>query len=293
MCAAVEATENPPTDHPTGNEVGKTEDDMLTAWFEAAQLFNDDGQQRGFAPTAAARTMPGLREQRKARLDCDVVFRANDGAEVWAHRFVMWHKFSGCCALFDVAKGSRTPEQQQNDLAGPPVRAVIKDLEGDMIEVLVEYAYYTPLHERIGQHNVVKVLELAETLKIPRIRAHCLMTLKQNLEPESCMSVYHLALQPWVWKDSAQFETLTPEEMRSILEDDRLHAPSEVEDTFKAILKWISADVASRKGYLAKFLPLVRFVRCDFIELEYILTHPEIDGDGDSRNVMNVIHQVG
>ncbi|KAL1468156.1 hypothetical protein MTO96_041664, partial [Rhipicephalus appendiculatus] len=49
--------------------------------------------------------------------------------------------------------------------------------------------------------------------------------------------------------------------MRSILEDDRLNAPSEVEGTLKAILKWVSADVAARKGYLAKFLPLVRFVR--------------------------------
>ncbi|KAL1445639.1 hypothetical protein MTO96_044900, partial [Rhipicephalus appendiculatus] len=49
--------------------------------------------------------------------------------------------------------------------------------------------------------------------------------------------------------------------MRSILEDDRLNA-REVEETLKAILKWVSADAAARKGYLAKFLPLVRFVRC-------------------------------
>ncbi|KAH7972302.1 hypothetical protein HPB52_010841 [Rhipicephalus sanguineus] len=248
-------------------------------------------------------------QQRKARLDCDVVFRATDGVEVWAHRFVMWHKFSGCCALFDVAKESRTPDQKKNDLAGPPVCAVIKDLEGDMVEELVEYAYYTPLHERIGLHNVVKVLELAETLNINRIRAHCLMTLKHNLEPENCISVYHLACSRGyenlassahqylvrnfdkLWKDSAQFEALTPEEMRTILEDDRLHAPSEVEDTFKAILKWISADVTARKMYLAKFLPLVRFVRCGLLELEYVRTHPEVDGDVDIQNIMHVINQ--
>ncbi|KAL1447000.1 hypothetical protein MTO96_044423 [Rhipicephalus appendiculatus] len=52
--------------------------------------------------------------------------------------------------------------------------------------------------------------------------------------------------------------------MRSILEDDRLNAPSEVEETLKAILKWVSADAAARKGYPAKFLPLVRFVPCSF-----------------------------
>ncbi|KAL1466285.1 hypothetical protein MTO96_042844 [Rhipicephalus appendiculatus] len=118
------------------------------------------------------------------------------------------------------------------------------------------------------------VLELAEKLKLTQIRDHCLKTLKQDLEPENCIQTYHLAtnrgyeylageaLRYLVWKNSSQFEALTPEEMRSILEDDRLNAPSEVEETLKAILKRVSADAAARKGYLAKFLPLVRFVRC-------------------------------
>ncbi|KAL1478352.1 hypothetical protein MTO96_016307 [Rhipicephalus appendiculatus] len=149
-----------------------------------------------------------------------------------------------------------------------------------MIELLVDFAYQIPLHERIGAHNIVKVLELAEKLKLTQIRDHCQKTLKQDLEPENCTQTYHLATNRGyeylagealrylvrsfdeVWKKSSEFETLTPEEMRSILEDDRLNAPSEVEETLKTILKWVSADAAARKGYLDKFLPLVRFVRC-------------------------------
>ncbi|KAL1475515.1 hypothetical protein MTO96_037234 [Rhipicephalus appendiculatus] len=69
-------------------------------------------------------------------------------------------------------------------------------------------------------------------------------------------------VQRQVWKNSSQFEALTPGEMRSILEDDPLNAQSEVEETLKTILKWVSADAAARKGNFAKFLPLVPFVRC-------------------------------
>ncbi|KAL1436834.1 hypothetical protein MTO96_049373 [Rhipicephalus appendiculatus] len=281
---------------------------MLTASFEATQLFIDDGQQRDFAPGAAARAMPGLREQRKTRQFCDVVFRATDDADIWAHRFVMSAKYSGCHSLFNLAKESMAPEQRK-EVGCPPIRAVVKDLEGDMIELLVDFAYHIPLHERIGAHNIVKVLELAEKLKLTQIRDHCLKTLKQDLEPENCIEAYHLATKRGyeslageairflvrsfdeVWKNSAQFEALTPEEMRSVLEDDRLNAPSEVEDTFKAILKWISADAAARKGYLAKFLPLVRFIRCSFTEFEKVVSHPQVQGDEDSLKVLNAIHQ--
>ncbi|XP_049527524.1 kelch-like protein 10 [Dermacentor silvarum] len=290
--------------------VGKTGDkDMITVVFEAGQLFHNDGGQREFAPGSAARSMPGLRDQRKNRQFCDVVFRAADGVEVWAHRFVMSAKYSGCYALFTLAKDGMSPEQKQNNEWIPPIRVVVADLDSEMIELLIDFAYYTPLHERIGLHNVVKVLELAEKLKISQIQEHCLRTLKKNLEPGSCIDTYRLACSRGyeylageafryivrnfdeVWKSSNQFQALTPEEMRTVLEDDCLYAPSEVEDTFYAILKWISADVDGRKAYLAKFLPLVRFACCPVIDFERVVIHPQVQGDGDSLKVINVIHK--
>ncbi|XP_065284448.1 kelch-like protein 10 [Dermacentor albipictus] len=285
------------------------DNDMVTVVYEAVELFRDNGRQREFAPGVVAKAMPGLREQRKTRQYCDVVFHAADGVDVWAHRFVMAAKYLGCHTLFASAKEEMSPEQKQNNQWTPPIRVVVADLDSDMTQLLVEFAYHTPLHECIGLHNVAKVLELAEKLKILRIRDHCLSTLKNNLEPGSCINTYHLACSGGhgylaseafrylvrnfdeVWKNSAQFQSLTAEEMRAILEDDCLYAPSEVEDTFHAILKWISADVNSRKAYLAKFLPLVRFARCPVIEFEKVVTHPEVQGDRDSLKVINVIHQ--
>ncbi|KAL1475516.1 hypothetical protein MTO96_037235 [Rhipicephalus appendiculatus] len=164
MCAAVEAG----VKDPAVNGADK-KDNMLTASFEAPQLFIEDGRQRDFAPGAAARAMPGLTEHRKTPV-----------------------LYSGWYRLFTLAKESMAPEQRK-EVGCPPIRAEIKDLEGDMIELLVDFAYHIPLHEPIGAHSIVKVLELAEKLKLTQIRDHCLKTLKQDLEPENCIQTYHLA----------------------------------------------------------------------------------------------------
>ncbi|KAL1479506.1 hypothetical protein MTO96_051784, partial [Rhipicephalus appendiculatus] len=142
-----------------------------------------------------------------------------------------------------------------------------------------------------------------------QLRAHCVKVLERDLKPETCIGTYHLAssrgyasltreafrylvrnFDP-VWKKNTQFERLTPEEIRTILEDDRLHAPNEVDDAFNALLKWIHADVAARKRYLAKFLPLLRLAWCNVTDFEKVITNPDVQNDGDCLKVLNVIHQ--
>ncbi|KAL1468933.1 hypothetical protein MTO96_025134 [Rhipicephalus appendiculatus] len=158
----------------------------------------------------------------------------------------------------------------------------------------------------VRPHNVADVLNLAEKLELSQLRAHCVKVLERDLKPETCIGTYHLASSrgyasltrgafrclvrnfDQVWKKNTHFERLTPEEIRTILEDDQLHAPNEVDDAFAALLKWIHADVAARKCYLAKFLPLLRLGLVDF---EKVITNPEVQGDGDCLKVLNVIHQ--
>ncbi|XP_077522798.1 kelch-like protein 10 [Amblyomma americanum] len=294
-----------------GTNADADTDNLITIWSEARLLFADlEGRQPAFAPGAASRAMPGLSEQRKARQFCDVVFKATDGAEVWAHRFVMAARFSGCANLFNVTKKAMTKDQDQEQQEWmPPIRVVVSDMSSDMLELLVDFAYHVPLHGRIGLHNVGQVLEMAEKYNISKIREHCINMLKQNLEPDSCINIYHLALNRGydnlaadalrylirhfdeVWENDEQFQSLTAEEFRIILSDNRLHAPSEVDHTFRAILKWISADAAGRKKYLAQLLPLVRFARCTVSEFDRVVTDPQIQADGDSLRVLNAIHQ--
>ncbi|XP_075556835.1 kelch-like protein diablo [Dermacentor variabilis] len=241
MCAAVEVVH-------ADDAAGKTGDgDMITAELEAAQLFHDDGRQRGFTPGVVARLMPGLRDQRKIRQFCDVVFQAADGSEIWAHRLVLAanttattislgttnharprgarrreqvpvvlavhrlsSRYSGCYVLFTLAEEGVNPEQKRKNESIPPIRVVVEDLNNEMIKLLVDFAYHVPLHEHIGLHNVGNVLELAEKLKLIRIRDHCLNTLKQNLEPESCVDTYHLASR-------CGYENLAGESFRYLL----------------------------------------------------------------------------
>ncbi|KAH7985303.1 hypothetical protein HPB52_024199 [Rhipicephalus sanguineus] len=184
-------------------------------------------------------------------------------------------RYSGCYALFALAKKGLSPEQKWL----PPMRVTVEDLGSEMIQLLVDVAYRIPLCDLVGQHNIAKVLELAEKLELSQLLNHCVNFLKHDLQPESCIDNYHLASSrgynylasevfrylirnfDQVWKSGSQFEALTPEEMRVILEDNRLHVPMEM-DAFNALLKWISADMAERKAYLARFLPLVRLAWC-------------------------------
>ncbi|KAH8029114.1 hypothetical protein HPB51_022698 [Rhipicephalus microplus] len=294
MCAPVAAEMKDSTVNGADNK-----DDMLTASFQATQLFTDDGRQREFTPAAAARAMPGLREQRKTRQFCDVLFRATNGPEVWAHRFVMCAKYSSCYTLFAIAKETMAPEQRK-EVGCPPVRALIEDLEGDMIELLVDFAYLIPMHERIGTHNIVRVLELAEKLKLIQVRDHCMKTLKQNLEPENCIQTYHLA-------SSSGYEYLAGEAHRYLVRSfdavgvyfhslyrvayERDRNETRFSETTVKKKKHAGMKKTTRKHYLAKFLPLVRFVRCSVTEFEKVLSYPEVQRDQSSLKVLTVIHK--
>ncbi|XP_077523607.1 kelch-like protein 10 [Amblyomma americanum] len=280
---------------------------MATVCLTARALFTSAGRETAFTPGARSRVMAGLRENRKTRQDCDVVFNVAGGPVIWAHRFVLAATYSGCDILYTTALTSdKTPQLQE---WVPPICVIVTDLTSDMLELLVDFAYCAPLQEHVGLHNATRVLEVAEKYNIPKIRDHCIQMLERNLEADSCIGTYHLAVSKGyaslaaeaylylvqnfnqTWKNSTQFHSLTPDEMRTILADNRLHAPNEVDDVFRAILRWIAADVPERKKYMAQYLPFLRFVQCNVRDWEKVVTDPSVQADGDCLRVLNVIHQ--
>lgn len=285
-----------------------------TATASAQQLFSDDGRQPKFAPGAAARSMPMLRSLRQAGRFCDVKFRTSDGGELFAHRFVLAARYAGCGALFtEICEGPVTDVgaeqgEQVNDVKWPPISEVlVSDLSAEMLELVVDHAYHVPLHERIGTHNVIEVLEVAEALNISAVRDHCVKLLGESLDASNCVGTYQLAVSKgyWplnneafrfivrnfekVWSTSPQFQSLAFEELWNMLHDDELHVPNEVEGSFGAILKWIAGDVEDRRCLLSRLLPLVRFLFGTNADVQRVEAEPLVREDEKAQEVLNVI----
>lgn len=127
--------------------------------------------------------MPLLRALRRTREHCDVWFWTTDGAEFWAHRFVLAARSRGCGAFFSGCDGrvgfvvELMPVRE--DIALPPVgNVVVSGLSSEMLELVIDFAFHVPIHGRVGVHNVREVLDVSEALNIAKLRDHCLLVLK-------------------------------------------------------------------------------------------------------------------
>ncbi|XP_077544510.1 kelch-like protein 10 [Haemaphysalis longicornis] len=169
-----------------------------------------------------------------------------------------------------------------------------------MLELVIDLSYQVPVQERVGLHNVREVLDLAETLDIATLRDHCLQLLGKHLELENCVGTYQLALNilssdafryilrnfDKVWATNSEFESLTPDERMSVLHDDELHAPNEVECAFGAILKWIAGKVENRRGHLPRLLSLIRFAFCSRADMEKVESDPLVRASEQALEVL-------
>lgn len=291
----------------------------------ACQLFTVDIRQQELSPVVAARAMPALLRQRRARQLCDVVFKTADGTEFWAHRFVLAARYLGfrerCSSAtrqLDSASTARasfeTPllRQERPHVKGRslPSEIVINDIKPDMLQLLIDFAYHVNLRDLVGEHNVFDVLGMSETLNIDVIRDHCLRLLKRTLQPENSIAMYRFALCrrysslfnaafgclllhfEKVRKCSPEFATLTVEELQQLLHDDELQVTNEVKGAFRAIIEWIKERYTFRKVHLAHLLQLVRFTTlCTIRDFEEVISHPEVRADEDSHKHMELIYE--
>lgn len=291
----------------------------------ACQLFTVDILQPQLSAMVVARAMPALLQQRRSGQLCDVVFKTADGAEVWAHRFVLAARYSGfrdqcsgvtrlLASASTAESGTDTPpllqEQQHVNTQSPPSEIFISDVTPDMLQLLIDFAYHVPLRELVGDHNVFDALDVSERLNIDMIREHCLKMLKKRLQPGNCITAYRFAASrkyndllnaafrhmllhfEKVRKCSAEFPSLTVEELRQLLHDDELQVSNEVKGAFRAIVDWIEVNYASRRVHLAPLLQLLRFTPlCSIRDFEEVITNPEVGADGDSQDFLELVYK--
>ncbi|XP_077543362.1 kelch-like protein 10 [Haemaphysalis longicornis] len=75
----------------------------------------------------------------------------------------------------------------------------------------------------------------------------------------------------------------------SVLHDDELHAPNEVECACGAILKWIAGKVEDRRGHFPRLLPLIRFAFCSRADMEKVESDPLVRASEQSLEVLLVV----
>ncbi|KAH9383359.1 hypothetical protein HPB48_024578 [Haemaphysalis longicornis] len=275
-----------------------TRNDGDTVTASALQLFSDGCVLSKYSPAAVARCMPMLRALRQAGQYCDVKLRTSDGGTLLAHRFVLADRYAGCGALF-------TAMCEAADISD----LLVSDLSSQMLKLVIDLAYHVPLHEHVGTHNVLEVLQLAETNKISAVRDHCIKLLRENLQPGNCVDVYQLAVRKGysplkneafryilqnfeeLWPTSPQFQSLTFGQLWNVLHDDELHVTNEVEGCFGAIVKWIAGDAEARKGLLFGLLPLVRFSCGSNADMQKVEDDPLVRNDEKALGVLRVIKQ--
>ncbi|XP_077540964.1 kelch-like protein 10 [Haemaphysalis longicornis] len=256
------------------NAAGGSIDDLSacedgTAATSASQLFSDHGRQKHLQPEFMARSMPALKELSRAREHCDVVFRFPDGAEFWAHRFVLAARYAGCGVFLSGSEHRTgflvewTPEHE--DIAWPSLsKAVVSDLSSKTFELLIDLAGGVQIHGRVGLHNDREVLDVGAG--------------------HSDVRIFHK-----VWATNSEFHSLMPDELFRMPHDDKLHAPNEVKCAFGDILKWIAGNIEDRRLHLPRFLPMIRFAFCSRAYMAQVESDPLVHASEQALEALFVV----
>ncbi|KAH9360807.1 hypothetical protein HPB48_002831 [Haemaphysalis longicornis] len=92
-----------------------------------------------------------------------------------------------------------------------------------------------------------------------------------------------------MWTTSPQFESLTPNDLRSVLCNDQLHSPNEVECAFGAILKWMAGNFEDRRCHLPRLLPLIRLAFCSRADMDKVESDPLVRASEQALEVLFVV----
>ena len=173
-------------------------------------------------------------------------------------------------------------------------------MTGAILQMIIQYAYSGTM-EGVTPANIEHVLQAVDFLSLMGGIDYCSRYMLQSMDQENCLkyfrmtSVYYLpevaeAAKTVLLLDFRELSqdmlnSLTFEEMDTLLKDDRLNVPRE-EQTYAAIVKWIDADSAERKthfGHLLKHVRFgnsaVRFVETDILaKNQWVQESPELQG---------------
>ncbi|XP_065304431.1 kelch-like protein 10 [Dermacentor albipictus] len=240
-------------------------------------------------------TLEALWDMRSSGVLCDGLLKTTDGGQFPVHRVVM----ASCSEYFRALFSSHLS-------SGGRCEVLVQGVSSEALAIIVEFAYKRITW--VGCDNVERLLKAADYLCVMGMIKDCCDFLLSIMTPENCLSIHNLAKMyncfdlaakakdylmehfVEVAKRSDEFLRLDADDVVSILSDENLNVVKE-ESVWKAALRWIEFDPASRTRHMARLFECVRtgLVDTDFF-VEKIKTHKYIvDDDGCRPRVIQTL----
>lgn len=181
-------------------------------------------------------------------------------------------------------------------------------ISGEILAVVIQYAYSGHLHG-VTTANIASVLEAVDFLNLLKGLESCQNFMLRSLDNENCLNYFRITSKyylPQVAEAAKNillqnFRDLSPklvnsmtlEEVDLLLRDDRLNVPRE-EQTYAAIMQWISAEEKERRAHFPQLLKHVRFgnsaVR--FVETDILAKNQWVKESVELQNYLKYVNHV-
>ncbi|RCN51551.1 BTB/POZ domain protein [Ancylostoma caninum] len=199
------------------------------------------------------------RLRRNERL-CDVELSVGDHRTINAHKVVL----AAVIPYFEAMFAMDMSELKKRNI-------IIRNLEYEVLELFVSYAYCGRLH--INAQNVLKVIFAANFLQLNHVTEECGQYLRRQLHPSNVLSIraYCSALncrsameatERFIEKyftlicRTEEFLQISVDDLVYVLSMDGLYVEAE-EKVFEAALAWIEHDRDARKAFACRVLACI------------------------------------
>ncbi|KAL6728765.1 hypothetical protein Aduo_010503 [Ancylostoma duodenale] len=232
------------------------------------------------------------RLRRSERL-CDVELSVGDHRTIAAHKVVL----AAVIPYFDAMFAMDMSELKKRNI-------IIRNLEYEVLELFVSYAYCGRLH--LNAQNVLKVMFAANFLQLNQVTEKCGEYLRRRLQPSNVLSIraYCSALncrsaveatERFIEKyfalicRSEEFLQISVDDLVSVLSMDGLYVVAE-EKVFEAALAWIEHNLDERKVFASRVLACIRLTTLSppFLAAT-VARHPLIRDDQKCRELVYVV----
>ncbi len=231
---------------------------------------------------------------------CDVILKTNDNKSLKAHKIILSCGSEYFRTLFTTEYFMEANESSNNEF-------LVIDANLESLNQIIDFLYTGKIV--INEINVNNLLATSRFLQIENIVEACCIYLENNLNPNNCLSIEHLAevygctklhnLASKYMMDhcsevlkSEEFLKLEQERLISLLESDNLNIRHE-SVILKAVFDWIKYDLSVRRFKIDKVFACVRVFllspKCirDEIENNEIF---KLDDASNSKKLMQKVY---